>query len=621
MTENATHVEGLEFRATDVSASQVADKIGAAFSRLHHATEKTRESIRESLHEYASGSLAAMGLGFGLHSIYEKAKEANFEMDRVRKSVAGAQFGFQGWNKGISQMDKMTHSIGQASEITEELEGMEVKLRTPLEELGQTFSQVAALGYTKLGMNQKQVVELTEEMSAAAKVYGISGSEAVSTVTRAMMTGRIRGFDPFQMAMKDALDLKSTGKQKGPVNAEEMFKKLEHSLKGMVPVARKIGDNMEGSMFEAHALVNKMLEDLGGPIFREQSKSLSEWVQKLRTIKEDGKSLVSIYGDKIASAFNTIKSAVVTIGSGLKDLLPYWKIFAGAWALSKVGKFAGAMSGGHGEGGAGGAMGTMNVTANIVNVNGSAASALGTAMGHAVAPGTQPLVGRLTGLASKAFVVTEALGALYIAANGAAQMVDAWQTKSINEETRWGEKGSFASGSGKRAADALAEYRKQAYLEQGTGASSAARATAQNAASAALRGAFGHDVIGKSGVNIGAAKSAYMAMDADTRKLAVGSIGASQDLAFYKDEKHADMFADKLAAVMKEIFVPGVTPGTLNPNTLKGPKGPGINIQNLTITQDFKEADPDRVFHKVTNEIAGLASSPGTSKLHVRGGM
>ena len=55
----------------------------------------------------------------------------------------------------------------------------------------------------------------------------------------------------------------------------------------------------------------------------------------------------------------------------------------------------------------------------------------------------------------------------------------------------------------------------------------------------------------------------------------------------------------------------------IGPNRNKTvPRGHGdINIQNLTITQDFKEADPDRVFHRVTNEISGLANSPGKGRL------
>jgi archaellum component FlaC len=611
MSENSTHVEGLEFRATDVNASSVGEKIGHAFERVKHAAEGAREKVGETVREFAMGSLAAMGLGFGLHSVYEKAKEANLEMDRVRKSVAGAQFGFQGWRPGISQIDKMTHSMKQASDITEELEGMEVKLRTPLEELGQTFSQVAALGYSKLGMNQKQVVELTEEMTAAAKVYGISGSEAVSTVTRAMMTGRIRGFGPFQMAMKEALDISSAGKKmKGAVNTEEMFKKLEKGLKGMVPVAQKVGDNMAGSMFEAHALVNKMLEDLGGPIFREQSKSLSEWVQKIRTVKEDGKSLVTIYGEKVASAFNTIKSATVFIAS-------HWKILLGMFAASKLsGALAGMASKGGSAGGVAGALGAvgaMNVTASVVNVNGSGiAGKVGAEMAATLRPGMSDTIGKLAGLAGKALMVTEALGGLYVAADGLAKWIDSKQTEGLQKGRN---AGAFltATHNFERSVKAL---------QGGRGAESREVATASMKSAFAAMGMKQGQKFTAEGVGgmlaalpsetaMAMVRQMNYLMPQMVHKTTAGGLAAApteigREIAAAMNEYSAALFAGE-----KEF----------DPNKRKHPGSGNVNIQNLTITQDFKEADPDRVFHKVTNEISGLANSPGTSRLHVRGGV
>ena len=35
-----------------------------------------------------------------------------------------------------------------------------------------------------------------------------------------------------------------------------------------------------------------------------------------------------------------------------------------------------------------------------------------------------------------------------------------------------------------------------------------------------------------------------------------------------------------------------------------------VNIAHLTLTQEFKEADPDRVFHKAVNEIDHMVNAP-----------
>ena len=43
------------------------------------------------------------------------------------------------------------------------------------------------------------------------------------------------------------------------------------------------------------------------------------------------------------------------------------------------------------------------------------------------------------------------------------------------------------------------------------------------------------------------------------------------------------------------------------------------NIAHVTITQDFKEADPDRVFHKAVNEIDHMVNAPRGATTHALG--
>ena len=612
MSENSTHVEGLEFHASDVNASAVADKIGAAFQRLHHTAEIAKEKVGEFAHHAAMGALASVGLGLGLHSIFEKATEANMEMARITRNVAGAQFAFQGWKPGISAVDRMTYSMRQGAEVAHELHEQGLKLRQPIEAMSAIYSGTAALGFSKLGMNQKEVLDLTEKMAAAAKVYGISGEEAVSKVTRALIRGKVseRDVSGFAIQMREWL-----GQGDGPVKKgqklkpEEIMKRIENGMKGMVPAAQALGQGMAGSMFEAKMMVDEMLRDLSGPLFKEQSASLAEWVQKLRAVKEDGKSILETYGEKIAGAFRAIKDTTVFIVS-------HWKILLGMFAASKLANtFAGmaakgGAAAGHGVAGALGAVGAMNVTASVVNVNGAA---VGAAVGAAMQPATASLGGKLAGLASKTFMAAEALGGLYVAAEGLATWIDSKQTESLSK--------------GRNAAALLTAThsfeRSIKSLQSGRGAEGRETATAS------MRNAF--SAMGmKQGQKFTAEGVGGMlaALPKETALALVNQMSYLMPQMVHKTTEGGLATAPteigrEIAAAMNE-YSQALFAGEkeFDPNKRKVPKGAGdIHIGNLTITQDFKEADPDRVFHKVTNEIAGLASSPGTSKFHIRGGI
>jgi hypothetical protein len=82
MAETTTAVTGLSFEARDAGAGAVADKLGHSFQKLHDVTEKARAKIGEFGRNAAMGALASVGLGYGLHSLFEKATEANSEMAR-----------------------------------------------------------------------------------------------------------------------------------------------------------------------------------------------------------------------------------------------------------------------------------------------------------------------------------------------------------------------------------------------------------------------------------------------------------------------------------------------------------------------------------------------------------
>jgi hypothetical protein len=610
MSENTTSVEGLVFTAKD-ETSNVTDKIGKSFERLHHAAEGAREKVGEFAKSSATGALASIGLGFGLHALFDKAKEVNLEMAGLSKKIGGAQFAFRGWAPGLSTVDRMAFALKQGKEIGAELEKQAIKLRAPIADIGATYEQVAAIGFAKLGMSQKEVLGLTEEMTAAAKIYGTSGTEAIEKIHRVLLIGKVSSRDTsgFGEKLRESLHLKK-GEHLGP---EEMMARIRKGLGDIVPAAKMMGEGMAGSLVQAKQLVDSMVRDLSGPLFEEQSKSLSEWVQKLRTVKEDGKSLMQIYGEDIAGAFREIKSATGFIVDHWKSLLT---IYAASKLSGVLGGFASKANPTGIVGGAMGGAGVMNVHAGVVNVGSELGKGIGSGISGAMTPGITGAMGKLAGMASKALMVTEGLTALYLAADKAADWFNDRHEKNIAE-------------SGK--------------LDVATYEQLTTKTDKNTHAGKALAGYLQTSGLGdKAGVDQKSALSMFSAMDEATRMGWAQKLGAKISTGFMggisggfgtaaaqwntDPEALAQLFGKSVGHTLAEEF-PGMgtvldTPrnmltwGPGSPNVdRKVPKGHGdINIQNLTITQDFKEADPDRVFHRVTNDIASLANSPGKAR-------
>ena len=619
MSENTTNVEGLVYTAKD-EASGVAEKIGHSFERVQHAAESAKEKIGEFAHHAAMGALASVGLGFGLHSLFEKATEANMEMARVNKTVAGAQYAFQGWKPGISSLDRMTYSMRQSAEIGEKLHHQALELREPIEQMGRIYNSVAAIGFGRLGMSQKGVLDLTEKLAAASKVYGVSAEEAVSTVNRALITGNIRAVGPFGIALRDALDIEhhKGGKKGAKLSPAQMFERMDKTLQGMVPAARMMGDNMAGSITEAKMLVDEIVRDLSGPLFREQTKSMSDWVQKIRSVREDGKSIMQIYGEKIASGFKLIKDVSGTIAE-------HWKLIAASMLAAKTSAmFLGGSAalgglGGGAFGGAGGAASAMGIGELMWGrqLRGSMGELIMDSRSFSTRLNTA--TGGLGNFAGKLLAAAPALTALYVAADKAADWINERHDKQIDAATKID----------------IDTFNKLREHPVGTGEAHPGKALEAYLAMTGLGG--------KGGVDLRSATETFSAMDESSREAwanrlgskltefvtAQGFGGGFQTKLNTDPEALAKLFGESVAdTLMRESPLFGKGLGVLaggdmttwgqgvdSPNIRKHP-GRGDTIINggVHITQDFKEAAPNQVFHRVLNDIQDLVNAPSKAR-------
>ena len=564
--ERTTAVEGLAFTVKD-QASAPAEKMASAFERVHHATERAGEKIKSFAHSAALGALGAVGLGLGFREITEKVKDANLELEGAAKKIAGVHFAFGGWRSDISAAEKWTYALEEGREVVDKLDASEFKLHKTRGELANVYKSAYAIG-TRHNLNQQQMLDLTEKLAASETVLGTSAEMAAMSISRAVMTGNIRGFDDFNKQLRFSV---GNMKEFHKMSESARFAKIQKAMGDLVPAAVGMGGGMAGAMADIKIAVDNIVRDLTGPLFQEQSKSLREWAKNITKIREDGKSIAAEYGEKLVSAFHTLKDVTAF-------LYDHWKEIAAIWGTMKFSSWMG-MGAGATAGGAGAAVTTVT--------------------------------GKLSTFAGKLSTASAALTGWYLLLEGGAKALDEWQTGHITKEARFGEGSALAGAAGQGAWEKVQQFQLARERDLVGGVTSAATAAAAKEAMAHLRGVFGGDIIGGHGksFNASAAKSAYEAMDADTRMAQQRALGGSVRSAL--TEKGANEFVEKLGEMTK-LIAGFLSDGTVNgkgPHVARG--GPPItNIAHVTITQEFKESDPDRVFHKAINEIDHMVNTP-----------
>jgi hypothetical protein len=554
--ERTTAVEGLAFTVKD-QASAPAEKMASAFERVHHATERVGERIKEFAHHTAMGALGAVGLGFGLHELADKAKEANLELEGAAKKIAGVHFAFGGWRSDISAAEKWTYALEEGKEVVDKLDASEFKLHKTRGELANVYKSAYAIG-TRHNLNQQQMLDLTEKLAASETVLGVSAEFASTTIARGVMTGKFRGFDDFSKQLRFA-----TGDMK-KLSESARFEKIMKAMGDLVPAAVGMGGGMAGAMADIKIAVDNIVRDLTGPLFQEQSKSLREWAKNITKIREDGKSIAAEYGEKLVSAFHTLKDVTAW-------LYDHWKEIAAIWASAKFASWMG--------------------------------PGAGAAAGGGMAPAVTTVTGKLTTFAGKLSVATGALTDWYLLLEGGAAWLDKWQTKNIETTSRWGAGSALEGSSGKAAARHMEAFRGMLNGEGFQTDYKDAMAKAKEAF-ISYQAAYGTDVVGRSGVQRGQAMAAWETMTPEARAKQATGLGLASSAT-------GEQFVNKLDEMVKLLagLLPSVTDKAKGPHVARGGP-PIINIAHATITQEFKESDPDRVFHKGINEIDHMVNTP-----------
>lgn len=595
MSEGNVHVESIKITAED-HASHPAEKAAKAFDKTSHSAHDLGEKLKHAGHESAEagkhmahadhaahglgerlhhvrGHAIAMaaslaGVGFGFEQIAEKSLEANQELGKITKSIATVHFGFEGWKKNVSSVERMKISMEEAHEVVEKLEESEERLATPLADLAGTYRTLAGPAFERLGLNQKETFELFEKTAAAAKAMGVEGQAAAMTVTRALITGRVRAVDPFGAKLRDAL-----GTVKN-LSQHDILKRITTGLGQLGPAADILSKGMGASLFRIKLFFEHTLRDVGAPVIQHIAGLFTKWQKILEHARESGHDLVKEFGEKLVRAFEAVEKTSALI-------LSHWKILAGIWASSKA---LGMMSGG-----AAGLAGRF-----------ASAGGLGAATG---------LGGQLGAVSKGLSTFATSLSAAGLAAYALGKAFEWWLEKKGTENVERQNKAQVLGSSITAAAEAFKKAQTQQGGEQARIAFAHLRSIPgllddrRRLNKEAFKGFY------KSGEN----KEQRGLIDAVLGKEAYKGYSPT----FAEGVNHiADAFAKQIELIAQgrpELFAPILKNAEEEDAHKKVKPITQQNFGDIYITQDFKDADPDRVFVAINRVFEGLADNPKQS--------
>lgn len=289
------HTVETTFTAKDLNYTSVVGKISHGFE---HAQEKLKDFRRET----GMTTLGMLGLGYGLTSWVEHTKEANAEFANTQKSIAGLLAGSLEFAKGTSEIERYNRSLALSNDITHELDETSGRFVQPLESVAAAYRGILT-ATAPLHLAQKQVMDLTEESIATSKRFGVDGERSALAIARALQTGTVRGFEPFDQKLRQTLG------NMNKLTQAQRFEHIQRALKGSMDIADAMSGGIGGALTRARHVVDDLIRDATGPVFKEVAKDLQAWSKHIREVKENGKPLIDVFSTKLVDGFHAIKEA------------------------------------------------------------------------------------------------------------------------------------------------------------------------------------------------------------------------------------------------------------------------------------------------------------------------
>jgi hypothetical protein len=405
---------------------------------MHEALEHVKEgfeSVDEKVHEVGGEivgmfkNAAAVALGFQLEGAVESLKELGHEAFEAAEGMEKEEKAIRGVLAMIDQEgSSMEELAGQAHELNEQFTEMSESTGAAKADIVAAFDEMAE----RTGMGADAVKQLTEEMANAGKAVP-GGIGALSEGFSNLSSGIIRARNPVVQMIAATGLLHGNAKQ---VAAQMMKMNPEQAMQLGIDAVEKMGNKMKGLPLTFSELVTSLktvreeifeslgapiLKALGGPLdrlrgyFTEHKEMIQhwaevvgdkvgEWVGEAADKIQEGFEYLQDHADEIEAAFTKGAHAIRAV---VDFILAHKEAIAGAFAAKAL------------VGSAGGVMGALGKAGGMLGGGGGAAKA-GEEAAEAAVVGAESEAA----LASSLVATGAVAGVLAVVALAAAGAVD-----------------------------------------------------------------------------------------------------------------------------------------------------------------------------------------------------
>lgn len=279
--------------------------------------------------EVGLNSAALLGVGFGLGAWVNAAKQANAEQAKAIKGLAALYSTSLAWDENTSATERYARSLTLARENFEQLDEIGDRFAVDGEAVAAAY-RTLGIAAAPLGLTQKQLLDLTTKTVAAAKVYGVEGTDAANKIAKALQGGPISRADDFGKALFSAVGKIKKG------NPAKTFDEFSRALEGFAGQADMMSQGLGDNLKRIQDTVQDLARDLTKPMFAEMAKTMGDVAAHLKEAGASGAPRIAEYAQELVVAFREVAKLS-------KLVFDHWQEIALLWGGSKVVGFLGAL--------------------------------------------------------------------------------------------------------------------------------------------------------------------------------------------------------------------------------------------------------------------------------------
>lgn len=346
------------------------DVKGKPESKLDALARSAREAGGAT--DYLKRGIEMLGVGLGIEQAKHRFIDFNSEVQNAKISLSTMLQGNYGvrWDQATAGAESLYSEFQRFSQLTP------VTTQEMLE-----FGRGVAVATAQAGGRIKDITNITEQGVVAAKALGMESSYASLELTEMLMGNVSRRMRFAQQILGFA---KMDEKEFKALSAGQRMNVIEKVLNSdaMKNATTAFSTSFSGVVSTLEDKLQILLGKVGLPLFKAITAEVSHWNEWLEKNQARVDKIVHQVGEGLVTGFRYVKDAAAFLWDHSDALIAIAK----AWAMVKIGSFAGGTLGGLVGGGAG-LIKTLSKEVGIEALSGKS-GLLGAAAGAGYAIGT-----------------------------------------------------------------------------------------------------------------------------------------------------------------------------------------------------------------------------------------